>query len=294
MKEIVVLSGSAGTGKTAVAASLAILVQGKVMVDCDTEAGCLTRLLKPAVKEKQTLSNAQVAVLDEEICNQCGQCERVCRFGAIQDVINNCQISAVACIGCGFCFNVCPEGAITLQEIESGYVFSSRTEYGPLIHADLAILQENSGQLISLARQKAKQIARQENLKWIIGDGPPGLGSPVLSSLFETSLAVLVVEPVLTAISDLEYLLAACGRFKVPAVVCLNQYDINAGNTAKIESFCAEHGIKIAARFPFADAFTGAILHGLPVKEDEQVHTSPEMATLWESITAILNQPKMN
>jgi MinD superfamily P-loop ATPase len=285
VKEIVVLSGSGGTGKTAVAASLALLVRDKVLVDCDVEAACLSRLLKPVDGETQVLTNAQVAVLDEESCNQCGLCERVCRFGAIEDVINNCQIDSSACVGCGFCYNVCPEEAITLEELESGKIYESRTKYGPLMHAELAILRENSGQLISMARQKAKLTARKENLKWIISDGAPGTGSPVLSSLFEANLAVLVVEPTLAGISDLEELLTACGRFKVPAVVCLNQFDINTENALKIENYCSDKGIRIAARIPYEDAFTRSILQGLPAAP-----VSTEMSSLWESIKTILNQ----
>jgi MinD superfamily P-loop ATPase len=292
VKEIVVLSGSGGTGKTAVAASLAVLVQSKVLVDCDVEAACLSRLLKPVMGETQTLTNAQTAVIDEENCNQCGLCERVCRFGAIEDVINNCQIAPSACIGCGFCYNICPEQAISLQENVSGNVYTSLTDFGPLVQAELAIMQENSGQLIAIARQKAKKIARKEDLKWVISDGPPGTGSPVLSSLFEANIAVVVVEPTPGGISDLEKLLKACSEFKVPAVVCLNQCDINPVNVRHIENHCSAQGVRIAARIPFEDSFTQSILRGIPADASGEIRVSPEMLVIWEAITAILNNPK--
>lgn len=290
MKEIVVLSGSGVTTKTAISASLALLVEGKVLVDCDVEAACLTRLLKPVVGESQDLTNCHIAVLDEEVCNQCGLCERVCRSGAIEDVIDNCEISASACQGCGLCFNVCPEEAITMQEKKGGTLFTGKTDCGPLVYAELAIMQENTGQLISMARQKARQIAKKEDLKWIVSDGPPGIGSPVFSALFEANLAVLVVAPTLAGISDLETLQTACSRFKVPAIVCLDQFDLNPVNTRQIESHCSKNGLEIGVNIPGQNSFTSSILHGIPVNEAGETLIPGELNTLWQVIKNKLNK----
>jgi MinD superfamily P-loop ATPase len=249
------------------------------------DAAGLHLLLKPVIQEKHELWDGQVAFIDEEKCNQCGLCERLCRFSAIYDVINNCQITAISCDGCRFCFHACPEEAITMQEKLSGNLFYSSTQYGPLVHAELEIMQENSGKLIAMVRLKAKQIAEKEGLDWIISDGPSGMGNPVISSLSKANLALVVTEPTLPAIDDLERVLGVCQRFNVPATVCINKYDINEDNTRSIERYCLSQGIEVASKIPFDKVVVQAWAQGLPVVAYSDNLVSQKIKALWEYVS---------
>ena len=175
-----------------------------------------------------------------------------------------------------------------MQENLSGNWFISSTKYGPLVYAELGITQENSGKLVALVRQKAKQIAEEEGLDWIISDGPAGIGSPAISSLFEANLALLVTEPTLSGIHGLERILSVCHRFSVPVLVCINKYDINEDNARYIESHCLSQGIDIASKIPFDSVVTRAVVQGLPVVEYSDNSVSQQIKALWESISRVL------
>ncbi|MFC2012513.1 4Fe-4S binding protein, partial [Chloroflexota bacterium] len=187
MREIVVLSGKGGTGKTSIVGCFAALSKDKVLADCDVDAADLHLILEPSVKEEHEFWSGQVAVVDEEKCTRCGLCQELCRFGAIADF----RVDPVACEGCGFCLNICPSEAIAMEENMAGQWFISDTKYGPLVHARLGIAQENSGKLVAEVRQQAQAIAEKSGLGYIITDGPPGIGCPVISSLSGASLALL-------------------------------------------------------------------------------------------------------
>jgi MinD superfamily P-loop ATPase len=281
MREIVVLSGKGGTGKTSIVGSLAALAKGKVLADCDVDAADLHLLLKPTVKEKNEFWSGQVAQIDEEKCTECGLCPELCRFEAIKDY----RVDPIACEGCGFCSHICPVDAITMKENMSGHWFISDTKYGPLVHARLGIAQENSGKLVAQVRQEARRIAAERDSDYIISDGPPGIGCPVISSLSGASLALMVAEPTLSGIHDLERVLGVCRHFGVPATVAINKYDLNEENSRRIEGYCKEQGIELAARIPFDNAVTEAIVRGLPVVEYSQGKVSREIAGLWDFIS---------
>ncbi|GAI55778.1 unnamed protein product, partial [marine sediment metagenome] len=191
MKEVVVLSGKGGTGKTSIVGSFAALAESKVLADCDVDAADLHLLLNPSIKEENEFWSGEVAVIDDEKCTQCGLCQDVCRF----DAINDFKVDPISCEGCGFCYHICPDEAITMRENLSGQWFISDTKYGPLVHARLGIAQENSGKLVAVVRQRAKQIADKHDFDYIISDGPPGIGCPVISSLSGANVALLVTEP---------------------------------------------------------------------------------------------------
>ncbi len=277
MKEIVVLSGKGGTGKTSVVASFASLAQSKVMADCDVDAADLYLLLQPKVLEEREFWSGQAAFIDSGKCTECGLCQEVCRFGAIVDYI----VDPIACEGCGFCYHVCPTEAITMRENMAGHWFISETRYGPLSHARLGIAQENSGKLVALVRQNAKLIAEKEGLEYIIADGPPGIGCPVISSLSGANLALIVTEPTLSGIHDLDRILGVCHHFGVLPLVCINKYDINLENTRQIESYCCELGVEVASRIPFDNAVTEALVRGLPVVEYSRGEVSRQIELLW-------------
>jgi len=281
MKEIVILSGKGGTGKTSIVGSFAALAQNKVLADCDVDAADLHLLLNPSIKEENEFWSGQVAVIDDEECTQCGLCQDVCRFDAITDF----KVDPISCEGCGFCTHICPVEAITMKESLSGYWFISDTKYGHLVHARLGIAQENSGKLVALVRQEAKRIGEREGLTYIISDGPPGIGCPVISSLSGADLALLVTEPTLSGIHDLERVLGVCHHFGVPALVCVNKYDINEDNTRQIENYCLNQGIEMAAKIPFDNVVTEALVKGLPVVEYSQGKVAHEIEALWQGIT---------
>jgi MinD superfamily P-loop ATPase len=281
MKELVVLSGKGGTGKTSIVGSLAVLAEDKVLADCDVDAADLHLLLEPVNRQKHQFWSGQVAVIDEEKCTQCGLCQELCRFKAIEDF----RVDPVSCEGCGFCYRICPEEAITMEENLSGHWFISDTRYGPLVHARLGIAQENSGKLVALVRQKAKEIAEKQGAAYIISDGPPGIGCPVISSLSGAHLALLVTEPTLSGIHDLERVLGVCHHFGVPAIASINKYDINEDNTRQIEDYCLKQGVEIAARIPFDNVVTEAMVQGQPVVEYSHNSVSREIKQLWQNIS---------
>ncbi|RLC61865.1 MAG: (4Fe-4S)-binding protein, partial [Chloroflexi bacterium] len=259
MKEVVVLSGKGGTGKTSIVGSFAAIAQRKVLADCDVDAADLHLLLKPTVKEQDEFWSGQVAFIDEVKCTHCGLCEKMCHF----DAIKNFKVVPLSCEGCGFCAQICPAEAITMQESLSGHWFVSDTRYGPLVHAKLGIGQENSGKLVALVRQKAKAVAEKENTGYIISDGPPGIGCPVISSLSGAHLALLVTEPTLSGIHDLERVVDVCRYFGITPMVCINKYDLNEENTQQIENYCRSQGISVASRIPFDNVVTEALTKGL-------------------------------
>ncbi len=282
MKEITILSGKGGTGKTSVVASLASLAKSKVMVDCDVDAADLYLLLKPTSQQKQEFWSGEKAVITEDKCTGCGLCREVCRFEAISDEF---KVDPVSCEGCRFCYNICPMDAITMQQSLSGHWFISETRYGPLVHARLGVAQENSGKLVAIVRQKAKQIAEEGGLDYIISDGPPGTGCPVISSLSGVSLAVIVTEPTLSGIHDLKRVISVCHHFAVPVIVCINKCDINQDNSRQIEDYCQSQGIEVVAQIPFDTSVTKALIKGIPVVEYSRNRVSREIERLWQSIT---------
>jgi len=280
VKEIVVLSGKGGTGKTSITGSFAAIAKNKVLVDCDVDAADLHLILKPTGQKKQEFWSGQVAVINQEKCIQCDLCRSLCRFEAIKDY----KVDHISCEGCGFCSHICPVNAIQMEECLAGHWFVSDTPYGCLVHARLGTAQENSGKLVATVRKEARQIAEKDKLDIIISDGPPGIGCPVISSLSGADLAVLVTEPTLSGIHDLERILGVCHHFDVPALVCINKYDINIENTEKIEGFCRDEKIEVLARIPFDNVVTEAMIKGLPVVEYSDGKVSREIQKLWDGV----------
>jgi MinD superfamily P-loop ATPase len=284
MKEVVILSGKGGTGKTSIVGSFAAIAENKVMTDCDVDAADLHLLLSPTTGEENEFRSGQVAVIDDDRCVQCGLCQDECRFDAISDF----RVNSVACEGCSFCSHICPVEAIKMQECLAGRWFISETKYGPLVHARLGIAQENSGKLVALVRHQAKEIAGENGLDFIISDGPPGIGCPVISSLSGVDLALIVTEPTLSGIHDMERVLGVCKHFGVPALVCINKYDINDENTIAINDYCRENGVEVAAMIPFDNSVTEAMVRGVSVVEYADNRVAGEIRNLWQQISSKL------
>jgi MinD superfamily P-loop ATPase len=282
VKEIVILSGKGGTGKTSVVASFASLTRDAVMVDCDVDAADLHLVLNPQVEEENEFWSGEVAYIDSEKCNECGLCQELCRF----DAIKNFKVDPVSCEGCGFCAHICPLGAVDMRQTMAGHWFVSRSKYGTLVHAKLGIAQENSGKLVSVVRQHARTIAEKENVKYIISDGPPGIGCPVISSLSGAEAALVVTEPTLSGIHDLERVLDVCRHFGIPSAVCVNKYDLNDENTQRIQDYCSDQGVAFAGKIPFDNIVIEALIHKLPVVEySPECTVSREIERVWQFIT---------
>jgi MinD superfamily P-loop ATPase len=287
MKEITVISGKGGTGKTSFAASFAALARDAVFTDCDVDAANLSLLMRPVQKEAHEFKASRQAFIRKEKCSSCGLCLELCRFEAIGD---DFQVDPISCEGCGVCFYACPEEAILFEEVVSGEWFVSQTPYGPLVHARLGIAEENSGKLVTLVRNKAKEIARAENRNSLITDGPPGIGCPVIAALADASAALVVTEPTLSAVHDMERVIEVCRHFGVPVLVSINRYDLDEENTARIEKYCQEHDIPLAGKVPLDRVVTEAMIEGLPVVEYSDGEVSQRLREIWEQINQHLQK----
>lgn len=285
MKEVIVLSGKGGTGKTSIVGSFAALAKAAILADCDVDAADLHLLLHPAIREKHEFWSGQVAAIDESRCTQCGLCQELCRFRAIK----NFKVDRTTCEGCGFCSHICPVEAITMKENMAGHWFISDTGYGPLVHARLGIAQENSGKLVATVRKQAREKAEKQYIDYIISDGPPGIGCPAISSLSGANLALLVTEPTLSGIHDLERVFSVCRHFSVPALVCINKYDVNEKNTRQIESYCQAQETEVVAKIPFDNVFTEAMVHGMPVVKCSDGVVSQQIKSLWHNVAEMLS-----
>jgi len=282
MKQITVLSGKGGTGKTTITASFAVLANDIVIADCDVDAPDLHMLLHPQIMKTQEFKGPKLAVIDKTKCIKCGLCKNSCRFDAINDSI---QIDPFSCEGCGVCVVVCPEEAISLQERISGHAFISKTKYGIMSHARLDPGESNSGKLVTLVRNNARQIAEEENRDLILIDGPPGIGCPVIASVTGVDGGLIVTEPTMSGIHDLNRALQLLNHFNIPPLVCVNKYDINRKNSEKIVNFCEKNDVKVVGEIPFNPVVTEAMVNGKTVVEYSPESTvSHEIKRLWETL----------
>ena len=281
MKQIVVISGKGGTGKTVLTASFASLAGNKVMVDCDVDAADLHLLLKPEIKERHEFRSGVTARIDKDICQECGECISVCRFEAIsQDFV----VDPVSCEGCTVCSHICPAGAISMEENVSGEWYISETKYGALVHAKLGIAEENSGKLVAKVRQIAKDIADKEEKDYVIIDGPPGIGCPVIAALSGVDLALIVTEPTLSGMHDMERVAQVSKHFGVSTKVVINKYDLNRKNSETIKQICEQAEIEVVALLPFSRQVSESIVQGIPLVEFSKNGITEDIALLWERI----------
>ena len=281
MKQIVVISGKGGTGKTIVTASFAALAKNKVMADCDVDAADLHLLLKPEIKESHLFKSGKTAVINKNICTDCGKCLEICRFEAI---VKTHIVDPIACEGCGFCSFVCPVGAITMQENTTGEWFVSETRFGPMVHAKLGIAEENSGKLVSLVRSKAKELAEEANADWIIVDGSPGIGCPVIASISGVDIALIVTEPTMSGLHDADRVIQVAKHFNVPVKMVINKYDLNYDTTQKIEEYCQGNKIPLIGKIPFDKNVVKAMVEGKTVMEVDSAIAKEEIIKIWETI----------
>jgi MinD superfamily P-loop ATPase len=280
MKQLTIISGKGGTGKTTLTAAFAHLATNLVIADCDVDAADLHLILTPTMIKEELFYGGKAPSIDSERCTQCGLCEKTCRFGAIRAL----EIDPISCEGCGVCAYICQEKAITMKERLSGKWFVSETREGPMVHARLGIGEANSGKLVSMVRQQAKDLAETENLDFILIDGPPGIGCPVIASISGADLVLAVTEPTLSGIHDLKRILEVANHFNIPSLVCINKFTINLENTIRIEEYCEENEIELGGRIPYDPAVTKAMIKALSVAEYPCRMVTDEVKRIWEKV----------
>ncbi len=288
MKELVVISGKGGTGKTTFAASFAALAEQKVLADCDVDAADLHLLLHPNVLREEPFPGRAVARIVPEKCTQCGLCVKACRFEAIVETQDGIRVDTVACEGCGLCKFVCPEGAVEMEEATAGKWFLSDTSYGPMVHAKLGVAQENSGKLVTMVRQQARLLAEERELELVLVDGPPGIGCPMISAITGADMALVVTEPTLSGAYDMGRALDVAKHFGVKAVVAVNKADINPENTESIRRDCSERGVEVVGEVPFDRKVVEALVDGRIAVDGGKGPAAKEIIRIWEKIEEIL------
>ena len=282
IQQLTIISGKGGTGKTTFTAAFAQLTENKVMADCDVDAADLHLILEPTVKKTVPFYGGRNPVVDLEACTKCGVCTEVCRFNAIHDGV----VDLFACDHCALCAHACPEHAITMEEAHSGDWYVSETRFGPMVHAKLGIAEENSGKLVTMVRKEAMDLAKAEERAWIIVDGPPGIGCPVTAALAGVSKVLVITEPTLSGIHDMERVIGLAAHFDIPAQVCINKYDIHLANTRQIEAYCLEKGIEVVGKIPFHRGVIEAMVEGKTVIEANVPEVAPAVREVWERVMA--------
>lgn len=288
MREIVVLSGKGGTGKTSLTAAFAALSDGQVLVDCDVDAANLHVVLEPSIQESHGFIGGAKAGIDTDLCDRCGVCADLCRFDAIS-ISDTVGVDPLRCEGCGVCEWNCPRGAISLLPALCGYWYRSETRFGPMLHARLEPAQENSGRLVALLRQQARQIADATGARQILVDGPPGTGCPAISSLTGVDYAIMVTEPTRSGFADLRRAVALADHFDVPVGVIVNKADINPEQAGEIETYARETRRDLLGRIGYRPEFTHAQLSGRTVLEDAGPDLRARLEGIWRRLQSALD-----
>jgi len=289
MKEIVCISGKGGTGKSSVVSALAwIAKENLVVADCDVDAADLHLIFSPEAKLSEDFYSGVKAVIDPAKCTGCGLCAEKCRFDAINPKDGVYEVSALDCEGCGFCYHICPTEAISLPQQLVGQCYTSDTRFKcSLVHAKLGIGADNSGKLVAKVKNEAKALARKEGKDFLLVDGSPGIGCPVISSLSGADIVLMVTEPSLSAQSDLARLWELIQKFQIPAACIINKADINPEISQTISSWLKQEGIRHLADLPYSSDFQIAITNGQSVTEQNNAKWQPIFFNIWESLKEI-------
>ncbi len=288
MKEVVILSGKGGTGKTCIAGCFAALASNKVMADADVDAANLHILLEPRIRARQSFRGGHSAVIDAETCVECGECLKLCRYDAIS---TEYVVDKVDCEGCGVCAHFCPAEAIQMQENICGEWFVSETRYGPFVHAKLGVAEENSGMLVTIVRHNAKLLAEEQSLDLIIVDGPPGIGCPVISSVTGSNLVFIVTEPTLSGLHDMQRVTELAKHFNLSAAACINKYDLNLEMSDTIQEYCRKTGVRLLGMVPYDPIVSMALVEKRIIVEYSNGTVSDEVEKIWLALAEMLGLP---
>ncbi len=282
MKQLVVISGKGGTGKTVLSACFAVLAKNAVLADVDVDASNLHLLLHPEIRERHVFRSGRKARIDARKCTGCGLCLPLCQFDALmEDGMGKVAVESFSCEGCGVCVHICAEQAVELENQVAGEWYVSGTKYGPLVHARLGIAEENSGKLVTEVRKKAREIAESEKHALVIMDGAPGIGCPVIASLTGTDLALIVTEPTPSGQRDMERIIDLARYFKIRAACCINKFDLNPDNSGKIERWCREQSIPVVGKIPFDVAVPESVVRGTPLVEYTSNSAADDVRRMW-------------
>lgn len=287
MKELVIISGKGGTGKTSLTAAFASLAENNVLCDADVDAADLHLLMNPEVISRSDFQGGGVAVINQDRCVDCGLCRDLCQFDAINE---SYEVNPIDCEGCGVCVDFCPEKAIDFPVKTCGEWFISDTRFGPMVHARLGIAEENSGKLVTLIRQEAKTLAEKNNKNLIITDGPPGTGCPVIASIGGAAALLIITEPTVSGLHDMERVVQLAAHFKIPGMVCVNKFDLNVEQTNAIENIAQKNDLLVLSRIPFDPSFTRSMIEGKNIFEyQKNTELTTTVEKIWDEI--IKSQP---
>ena len=282
MKEIVIISGKGGTGKTSIIAAFASLAKNKVLCDADVDAADLHLIMDPEIKERHDFESGHTAIINQDQCTECGLCRDLCRWDAISD---DFVVDSIECEGCGVCYYFCPEQAIDFPLNTCGEWYLSETRFGPMAHARLGIAEDNSGKLVVLIRQEGKKLAQEKHMDLLLTDGPPGIGCPVIASLGGATAVLIVAEPTVSGRHDMERVAELAAFFKISAMVCINKFDLNPDEGEAIEAFAKQRNIKVMGRVPFDPAFTRAMVQGKTIVEfDGSSEGCEAVKNIWKNL----------
>lgn len=288
MKQLVVISGKGGTGKTTIVAALAALAGEKVLADCDVDAADLHLVMDPKIGKTEGFQGSKEAILDEAKCIECGVCKKNCRFNAVEEQDGHFSIDSFRCEGCGVCAYLCPVNAIEMKPRVSGYVHTSSTRFGTLVHGQLEPGEGTSGKLVTLVKQRAMELARLEGKNLVIIDGSPGIGCPVIASLSGATAVLVVTESTLSGIHDLERVIGVARHFRTRASICINKYDLNKAMAQQIEQFAAGQGLEVIGKIPYDERVTEAMVQGKSVIEYSDGPVAQEIRRMWNRLSETL------
>jgi len=289
MTELVVISGKGGTGKTTVVGAIAALARDKVVADCDVDAADLHLLLRPKVEKTIVYEGSELAEIDAGLCTGCGECRKACRFDAILEEGGKFRVDPLSCEGCGACVHACPVGAMELRPRLSGWIHVSRTPYGTLVHGELRPGEETSGKLVTQVKMRARELARLEGAKTLLVDGAPGIGCPVIASLSGAHVALVVTEPSLSALHDLERVVEVARHFRAKIYLAINKADLSPELTTQIEGYAEKEGLPVLGRIPYDEGVVRAQVAGRPAVEDGDSPAARGLRALWERLAEKLS-----
>ena len=292
IKELIIISGKGGTGKTSLIGAFASLASEKVLCDADVDAADLYLILEPDIKEREDFQEGHKAVINKDKCTECGLCRELCRFNAISP---DFVVNPIDCEGCGVCVHFCPEDAIDFPLQTCGELFVSETRCGPMVHARLGIAEDNSGKLVSLTRERAKEVAKKVDMNLILTDGPPGLACPVIASITGATGVLIVTEPTLSGHHDMDRVVELTRHFGIPAYVCINKFDINPEMTKTIEQYAQDNGLPVMGKIPFDPFFTKAMVEKKTIIEyDGNSDAARAVKEIWEKVADKIGLHKGN
>jgi MinD superfamily P-loop ATPase len=285
MTEIAVLSGKGGTGKSCISAAFATLNGKVVLADCDVDAANLYLIFNPSHEEEVVYISGTKAVIDYLLCTNCGLCRDYCRFDAISLINDQVSISDIACDGCILCSRICPENAIKMIANDKSRMYSGSFRNGKMVYGRLSPGEENSGKLVNMVREKALQTAKENGLETIILDGPPGIGCPVISTLSGVDKVIIVTEPTISGLHDMQRLMGIVQKFNINAFVIINKCDLNNLVSARIKEWCKENNITIAGELPFDKNIVEAMVQGKSIIEfNPNIDISEKIKIIWNKI----------